>query len=121
MKPNSGNFKKGHKPANYRPVGSERICSKKGYRLIKVSDKPPRWRLKHVVMWEQAHGKKVPDGWRLKILDNDRANPKIENILCVPVAISPLLNKQSLANTDSVELNRAVCLTETLRFVNNNK
>lgn len=117
MKPNSGNFKKGRRPQNYRAVGSERICPQDGYRLIKVSDSPPRWRHKHVIMWEREQGKKVPDGWRLKLLDKDRANPKLENILCVPVAISPLVNRWNPANTDDPEINRAICLSETLRYL----
>lgn len=117
MQPNSGNFKKGQRPLNYRPVGSERICPADGYRLIKVSDKPPRWRHKHVVMWEKANGKEVPDGWRLKLLDNDRANPTLGNILCVPKAISPLVNRWNPADTEDPEINRAICLSETLKYL----
>lgn len=33
-----GWFEKGDVPINYRPVGSERICSKDGYVIVKVSD-----------------------------------------------------------------------------------
>src|SRR5690349_10069864 len=47
-------FRKGHKPHNYVPVGSERV---NGYDYvdIKIAD-PNKWRGKHLIVWEQHNG-----------------------------------------------------------------
>jgi hypothetical protein len=77
-KPNCGSFKKGHVPANRRPVGSERI-STDGYVEIKLSERDPyfnrstRWKHKHVHVWEQVNGP-VPDGCVIIFLDGNRLN-----------------------------------------------
>lgn len=62
-------FKKG-RPAsearNYQPVGAERLDTKRGVVIRKVSDDQSiypaaRWRPVHVLVWEAAHGP-VPSG-----------------------------------------------------------
>jgi hypothetical protein len=52
---NRTSFEPGNRPKNWKPVGSERICSKQGYILIKVAE-PRTWRHKHTVLWETAYG-----------------------------------------------------------------
>ena len=70
-------FKKGHIPKNYKPVGSERI-SKDGYMEVKVAD-PNKWRLKHLVIWEQKNGL-VPKGSCIIFLDGNKQNLDIGNL-----------------------------------------
>ena len=89
LKANSGSFKKGDKPANYHPVGHERVDSKDGYILVKVADKNPWkssksgwYRHKHVVVWEQHNGS-VPDGMCVRFKDNDKRNFDINNLFLV--------------------------------------
>jgi hypothetical protein len=56
-------FKPGHKPATWLPIGSLRIASGE-YLQIKLSDTgyPPRdWAMYHRHVWEQAHGE-IPPG-----------------------------------------------------------
>lgn len=72
-----GWFKKGHIPKNYKPVGSERI-SKDGYVEVKVAD-PNKWRLKHLVIWEQKNGT-VPKGSCIIFLDGNKRNLGIGNL-----------------------------------------
>lgn len=85
MKPNSGTFKKGDVPGNTRPIGSERICSKDGYIQIKIRETNPytgartRFKAKHVVIWEQAHGL-VPDGMCVSFIDGDKLNCTVNNL-----------------------------------------
>lgn len=85
MKPNSGSFKKGDKPANQRRLGDERICSKDGYVLIKVNQtnpytgEPTWFRLKHRVIWEEANGP-VPDGMAIIFKDGNKLNCTLENL-----------------------------------------
>lgn len=93
-KPNSGSFKKGDIPGNTRPLGSERICKKDGYILIKVAETnphtgaPTRYKHKHLVIWEAEHGP-VPKGHVVAFIDNNKMNCDIDNLI--------LLTRQQLA------------------------
>lgn len=90
-----GWFKKGQRPQNYRPVGSERICSKDGYILVKVQDEgtyPERWRHKHVVEWEKHNGK-VPKGHVVTFLDGDKTNTDISNLKLIDRRTLSYLNR----------------------------
>lgn len=101
-------FKKGHRPLNYRPVGSERICSKDGYVIIKTQDEgkyQERWRLKHIVVWEEAHGK-IPDDHVIIFLDGDKTNVNLENLACISRAEHVRMNQSNLFSTDP-ELTKA--------------
>jgi HNH endonuclease len=97
MKPNRTSFKKGDIPVNVRPIGSERICSKDGYVIIKVGEwdhnfnRPTRWKAKHVHVWEQENGP-VPDGFVLKFKDGDVLNIDPENLMAIPKALNLRLN-----------------------------
>lgn len=84
-RPNSGSFKNGQVPPNRRPLGSERICPKDGYILIKIAEENPytgfntRWKAKHIVIWEARHGA-VPDGHIVRFKDNNKLNCTDENL-----------------------------------------
>ena len=73
-------FKKGNRPQNYRPVGSERI-NVDGYIEIKVKD-PGTWKLKHRVIWEQYNGK-IPKGMLVIFKDNNPLNCTLDNLLSI--------------------------------------
>lgn len=98
MGPNRTSFKKGNTPANHRSVGSERICSKDGYILIKVDEPDPhfgfptRWKHKHIHLWEQENGP-VPDGFVLKFKDGDILNIDPKNLMLIPQALNLRLNQ----------------------------
>lgn len=95
-------FKKGQQPANYKPVGSERIDSKDGYILVKVRDDgtwPERWRLKHRVLWESVHGP-IPKGHRLIFLDGNKLKVTIENLKLVTFAQSAVMCKKGMFSSD---------------------
>lgn len=83
---NATSFKKGQIPANAKPLGSERICPKDGYVLIKVAEKNPytgaktRYRHKHVYLWEKEFGA-VPKGKVVTFLDGDKGNFSMENLV----------------------------------------
>ena len=85
---NKTSFKKGHRPANRKPIGATRICSKDGYVLIKIAEKDPytgfptRYKLKHIHVWEQAHGP-IPDGMVVIFRDGNKLNIDIENLMLV--------------------------------------
>ena len=73
-------FKKGHTPANHKPVDSERI-SKDGYIEIKVAE-PNKWMLKHRFIWEKKNGP-LPKGMIIRFLDGNKLNCNIENMVLV--------------------------------------
>lgn len=85
---NKTSFKPGTRPPNWRPVGSERICPKDGFILIKVEIKDPytkaktRFMHKHVYIWEQANGK-VPRGSVIKFKDGNKLNCTLDNLICL--------------------------------------
>jgi len=74
-------FKKGHRPHTWKPVGSERINAD-GYRDRKVTDTgyPPRdWVGIHRLNWVAAHGP-VPKGNIVAFKDGNKLNPALENL-----------------------------------------
>lgn len=80
-------FKKGSKPGNYKPVGSERL-SKDGYLQRKLTDTgyPPRdWVPVHHIIWREA-GRDIPKGFRLTFKDGNKKNIVLSNLQLVSVA-----------------------------------
>ena len=109
-------FKKGIRPHNYKPVGSEVIESKNHYIKIKVAD-PNKWVLKHVYIWEQATGQKVPKDSIITFLDGNKRNFNIDNLACITKNENARLNKLGLrsefaeitqANVNLVRLNNKI-------------
>jgi len=75
--PKGGRFVKGQRPKHWRPVGSERKTDK-GI-MLKIKE-PDKWRLKHLVVWEEANGL-LPKGFRLAFLDGDKFNCSLDNLV----------------------------------------
>jgi hypothetical protein len=73
-------FKKGTVPPNHKPVGSERICSKDGYVLIKVREGIGGFKLKHRVVYEQHYGP-IPKGYNVEFKDRDKRNFSPDNLI----------------------------------------
>ena len=107
-RPNSGSFQKGIKPANQKPLGHERICSKDGCVLIKVAEPNPytgaktRYRYKHHVVWEQHNGA-IPAKHVIRFIDGDPLNCDIDNLSCVTKFVNMRMN-QNRVNDLPVEL-----------------
>ena len=73
-------FKKGNRTHNYKPVGSERV-NVDGYVEVKVAD-PGKWRLKHRVIWEEAHGP-IPRGHNVQFRDGNSQNLSLDNLYLI--------------------------------------
>lgn len=103
MKGNSGNFKKGHKHKNWKPLGTERVCSKDDFILIKIAEQDPhrgfstRYKHKHVVVWEKKHGP-VPSGKVVMFKDGNNRNFDISNLILLTRAELLRLNKHKYKN-----------------------
>ena len=103
-----GWFKPGHRPWNYKPVGTERINGD-GYvdvRIRNPSGKPwKNWKAKHRIIWEKAHGK-IPRGRMVIFADGNNRNFALDNLLLVSMAENGVMNRRNLRAGDG-ELTRA--------------
>lgn len=95
-------FKKGNKPHNYKPVGTERVNGD-DYVDVKIAD-PNKWRAKHLLIWEEANGP-VPKGHAVIFGDGNRRNFELDNLILVSRAQLAILNKHNLIQMDA-ELTR---------------
>lgn len=99
---NRTSFKKGQRPVNHKPIGTERIdCD--GYVLVKVSDKGAwhqRWRLKHTVIWEEVNGP-IPKGSCLVFLDGNKLNLSLDNLQLITRSQLARLNQYHLIFEDA--------------------
>lgn len=90
-------FKKGNRPHNAVPVGTE-VVTTDGYRARKIAE-PHVWRPIHILNWEAVHGP-VPAGHCLVFKDGDRMNCDISNLLCVTRGELAVMNKRGLHSSD---------------------
>lgn len=93
---NKTSFKKGNKPANWKPVGSERIDSNE-YTLIKVAE-PNKWVFKHRLIYEQKYGE-ISKGSVIIFADGNKNNLSIDNLLCVTREELKVLNRCRLISS----------------------
>nr|DAX73543.1 MAG TPA: homing endonuclease [Caudoviricetes sp.] len=97
MGANKTSFKKGHKPKNWKPIGSERVDTE-GYTLVKIAE-PRKWVLKHRIIWEEHYKKKIPSGCVIIFADGNKSNLSIENLICVTREELKILNKCRLISS----------------------
>ncbi|HEL2553014.1 TPA: HNH endonuclease [Streptococcus suis] len=95
---NSGQFKKGNRPASYLPVGTVNYTTD-GYPKIKVAD-PDKWEYLHRQTWEKHHGL-VPDGHSVVFLDGDKTNWDISNLACLSKNEVARMNQDGLFASDA--------------------
>lgn len=100
-------FKKGHTPHNHRPVGSERVNAD-GYLERKVAE-PKKWKMVHVLNWEQVHGP-VPKGYALIFKDRNPLHCEVDNLLLVSRGELAVMNRRGLCseNPDATEAGLAL-------------
>ncbi|MCP3923378.1 MAG: HNH endonuclease [Desulfobacterales bacterium] len=119
IKPNKGNFKKGDIPANIKPIGSERICPKDGFILIKIAETDPytgaktRYKHKHLFIWEKEKGP-IPKGMVVAFKDGNKENCTLENLMLISRAELLRLNNIQYKNTPD-ELKPSVLLLTKLQ------
>jgi hypothetical protein len=75
--PNATSFKKGSKPHNWMPIGTERVNGD-GYIDIKVAE-PNVWVYKQRLVWEQHFGP-IPDGMVVIFKDANNRNFSPDNL-----------------------------------------
>lgn len=92
MGPNATSFKKGNRPKNWTPVGTERYETKGRYIKVKVAE-PNEWKFKHRLVWEK-HSGSVPKGHVIVFKDGDRENCEIDNLACISRGVLAQYNKR---------------------------
>jgi hypothetical protein len=104
-----GWFKPGQKPINTMPLGAERVNAE-GYVEVKYAEKsgPPknRWKAKHVLIWEKAHGP-VPKGGAVIFADGGRRNFKLENLILVSREELAVLNRRGTLASKNGDITKA--------------
>jgi len=109
-------FKKGNRPHNWVPVGSEAITSD-GYLKVKIAE-PNIWKLKHTFVWEQYHGRPVPANHLIIFGDRNRDNFNIANLILITRRQLVTLNKMKLIQKDAGLTRSAVIVTDILHEIN---
>lgn len=111
-------FKKGQVPSNHRSVGSERI-TKDGYIEIKIAE-PNKWRLKHLVVWEENNGP-LPKGHAILFLDGDKQNTNISNLRLMTRSELLIMNRYGIKGADVETMNVAANLAQLIDKTNKTK
>lgn len=111
-------FKKGQRALNYRPIGSERV-SVDGYIEIKVAD-PGKWRMKHLVLWEEANGP-IPKGHCLLFLDGNKLNVSLDNLQLITRSQLVRMNQNGLISTEADLTKTGVIVAEILSKIGERK
>jgi len=88
--PNKTSFKKGNRPHNWVPLGSE-VTTTEGYVQVKIAE-PNVWKLKSLIVWEKEHGCLLP-GQIIRFIDNDPQNCELSNLESVSKALNLRLNQ----------------------------
>lgn len=107
-------FKKGNRPANYMPVGSERINGD-DYVDIKVAD-PNKWTGKHILIWEEHNGL-VPEGHAILFGDGNRRNFDLDNLILVSRQQLAVLNKNRMIQNDADLTRTAILVVDVKRKI----
>lgn len=107
-------LKKGHVPMNHKEVGTEsiRYNHKRGqmYIYVKVAE-PNKWRMKHVLIWEQCNGP-VPSGKVIIFLDRNQLNTDISNLTLIDRSINAILNQKGLRYENQEATKAAIGLAQ---------
>lgn len=101
-------------------VGDELERPMKGgsYVMVKVAEHPTvpgtrdNWRLKHVMVWEEANGREVPPDTCIVFADRDRRNFDPGNLVAVPRRLVARINSPEAPewhDADSLRASIAVC------------
>lgn len=107
-------FKKGHKPSNWQPIGTKKRRVD-GW-VIKVKDgcMNKNWEWLNRYAWEQEHGTKVPEGHKVMFLDGNIDNCNPDNLMLIADADLVRINKE-LKLTDDKDVNKAIVLLAKLK------
>lgn len=111
-------FKEGHRPHNYKPVGTERVNGE-GYVDIKVAD-PNKWKSKHIIVWEEHNGP-VPKGSVVIFGDGNRRNFDPDNLIMVSRKKLSTLNKHGLIQNNADLTRTGIIMADIIQKLSDRK
>lgn len=100
-KANITSFKKGNKPHNAVPIGTE-VIKADGYLWVKINDNPgshnkaKRWKQKSNIVYEQHHNVSIKSNERVLHLDLNKLNNDPSNLVLVESKHLAILNRNRL-------------------------
>ena len=103
-------FRPGHIPNNWKPIGSERIDTD-GFTMVKVAE-PNKWKSKQRHIWELINGP-IDRSEIVIFLDGNKQNFDIDNLRCISRRIHGVINHKHLAYHDAQTFEVA-CLSARL-------
>ncbi|MFB9330053.1 HNH endonuclease signature motif containing protein [Paenibacillus aurantiacus] len=112
-------FRKGHTPHNYLPVGTERVNAD-DYVDIKIAD-PNRWRGKHLIVWEQHNKRSVPAGHAVIFGDGNRRNFDPNNLILVTRGQLAIMNRRGLIHRDADLTRTGVIMADIYKKIGERK
>lgn len=89
-------FKKGNRPHNAVPIGTE-VIRDDGYHQTKVGE-PNKWILTHILIWQQAYGD-VPEGCLVSFKDGNRDHIELSNLFMETRAEHADMNRLGLRSS----------------------
>lgn len=115
-------FKPGHKPANWMPIGSERVNAD-GYVEVKIQDGKlqKNWKCKHVLIWEQHNSQPVPPGHAVIFGDGNRRNFDPENLILVSRAQLARMNQMGLIKNNAALTKTGAVVADLLNKIGERK
>lgn len=111
-------FKSGHRPHNYKPVGTERVNGD-DYVDIKIVD-PNKWKGKHIITWEQRNGP-VPKGSVVIFGDGNRRNFDPDNLIMVSRKKLSTLNKHGLIQNNADLTRTGIIMADVIQKISDRK
>lgn len=108
-------FKKGNRPLNYRPVGSERI-NIDGYIEVKVSE-PNKWETKNKVVYKKYFGD-IPKGYKVIYADGNKLNNDPNNLILVSNSELLIANRKHLIYDNKDLTESGILISKVLDKVN---
>ena len=107
-------FKKGHQPWNHNEVGDE-AWTTDGYLKVKIAE-PNKWKMKHVLEWEKAHGP-IPEGKMLTFLNGDHADCRPENLALITNAENLTMNHLRVRSPDPEATRTGITVAKLTRQI----
>ena len=115
-------FKLGRLPHNYKPVGTERVNAD-DYVDIKIQDGKAQknWRGKHLLVWEEHHGRPVPPGHAVIFGDRNRRNFNPDNLILVSRKQLAIMNKKHLIQSNAELTRTGIIIADVLKKIGDRK
>mgnify|MGYP003310732014 CR=1 FL=1 len=110
-----GWFKKGHKPSNWKPVGT--VSMRGGFLMIKTEE-PNHWRMLSRVTWERETGEKLKKTEMIIFLDGNVRNLELSNLCKVDRSINSIMNNRKF-RSDLPEITKAYISVAQLMLKSN--